>query len=186
MVSRYIRFAPLAAFAAMLVATPANAELPVGALAPDIATQGAMGGKVVPFSLKAALKKGAVVLYFYPKAFTQGCTLEAHAFAEATADFKKAGAMVVGMSADDVPTLQRFSTEACRDKFAVASASPAVVKAYDVALKKADGTVLPITSRTSYVIARGGRIVMVHSNMDYRDHVKLTLEAVRKLKAKKG
>ncbi|MCC6941621.1 MAG: redoxin domain-containing protein, partial [Novosphingobium sp.] len=109
-------------------------------------------------------------------------TLEAHAFAEASDDFKAAGATVVGMSNDDIATLQKFSTEACRDKFAVAAASPAVIKAYDVALKLPAGISTGLTKRTSYVIARNGKVTMVHSDMDYRDHVKLTLAAVRKLK----
>ena len=174
-------FAAAAAFA-VSVSAPALAELPTGARAPDFAAQGALAGKPFSFKLQQALKKGPVVLYFYPKAFTQGCTLEAHAFAEATAQFKAAGATVIGMSNDDVATLQKFSTEACRDKFAVASASPAVIKAYDVDLRKPDGSSTGLTKRTSYVIARNGKIVMVHSDMDYRDHVKMTLAAVRKLK----
>jgi len=171
---------PLAALAA-LVATPAMAALPVGAKAPDFATQGALDGKPFAFALKDALKKGPVVLYFYPKAFTQGCTLEAHAFSEASDDFHKAGATIVGMSADDLPTLQKFSTEACRGKFAVATASPQVIKDYDVALVR-PGMPAGLTNRTSYVIARNGKITLVHSDLDYRDHVRLTLEAVRKLK----
>ncbi|MPS70751.1 MAG: peroxiredoxin [Novosphingobium sp.] len=170
-----------AALALAFSAGAADAALPVGAKAPAFSTQGAKGGKAMSFDLKAALKKGPVVLYFYPKAFTQGCTLEAHAFADATDDFAKLGATVVGMSNDDLPTLQKFSTEACRDKFAVAVATPAVIKAYDVALKR-EGAPAGMTDRTSYVIARDGRIVMVHSDLDYRDHVRLTLEAVRKLK----
>lgn len=174
-------FAAAAAFA-VSVSAPALAELPTGARAPDFAAQGALAGKPFSFKLRQALKKGPVVLYFYPKAFTQGCTLEAHAFAEATAQFKAAGATVIGMSNDDVATLQKFSTEACRDKFAVASASPALIKAYDVDLRKPDGSSTGLTKRTSYVIARNGKIVMVHSDMDYRDHVKMTLAAVRKLK----
>lgn len=174
-------FAAAAAFA-VSVSAPALAELPTGARAPDFAAQGALAGKPFSFKLHQALKKGPVVLYFYPKAFTQGCTLEAHAFAEATAQFKAAGATVIGMSNDDVATLQKFSTEACRDKFAVASASPALIKAYDVDLRKPDGSSTGLTKRTSYVIAGNGKIVMVHSDMDYRDHVKMTLAAVRKLK----
>lgn len=174
--------AAAAAAFALSVSAPALAELPTGARAPDFAASGALAGKPFSFKLQQALKKGPVVLYFYPKAFTQGCTLEAHAFAEATAQFKAAGATVIGMSNDDVATLQKFSTEACRDKFAVASASPAVIKAYDVDLRKPDGSSTGLTKRTSYVIARNGKIVMVHSDMDYRDHVKMTLAAVRKLK----
>ena len=168
------------ALAATTLSVPASAELPKGAAAPDFTTQGALAGKPFTFHLRQALKKGPVVLYFYPKAFTQGCTLEAHAFAEATPDFARAGATVVGMSADDLPALVKFSREACRDKFAVGIASPAVIKAYDVDLKREDVST-GLTTRTSYVIARDGRIRMVHSNMDYRDHVRLTLEAVKAL-----
>ncbi len=171
--------AAAAAFA--LFCAPASAELASGATAPVFEAKGALAGKPFSFSLASALKKGPVVLYFYPKAFTSGCTLEAHAFAEASDQFKAAGATVVGMSNDDIATLQKFSTEACRDKFAVAAATPQVIKAYDVALKAA-GISTGLTKRTSYVIGQNGKIVMVHSNMDYRDHVKLTLAAVRKLK----
>lgn len=183
-ISRWIPLAILAALAAGFSATPALAELPVGAKAPVFAAQGALAGKEFTFNLAAALRKGPVVLYFYPKAFTQGCTLEAHAFAEATPDFAKAGATVIGMSADDVPTLKKFSTEHCRDKFAVASASPEVIRAYDVAMKR-EGLPPGLTSRTSYVIARNGKIVMVHSNLDWKYHVRLTLEAVQKLALRK-
>lgn len=171
-----------AAAAFAIASAPASAELANGAKAPAFEARGALAGKPFSFSLANALKKGPVVLYFYPKAFTQGCTLEAHAFAEASDQFKAAGATVVGMSNDDIATLQKFSTEACRDKFAVAAASPAVIKAYDVDLKKPDGVSTGLTKRTSYVIGRNGKIVMVHSDMDYRDHVKMTLAAVRKLK----
>lgn len=178
---------PLAALAALaLVSTPmfAQAALPKGAVAPDFTAQGALGGKPFSIHLKQALKRGPVVLYFYPKAFTQGCTLEAHAFADATPDFAKAGATVIGMSNDDVATLTRFSTEECRNKFAVASATPAIIKAYDVDLQQA-GKSTGLTTRTSYVIAPSGKVTMVHSDMDYRDHVKLTLAAVQALKGRR-
>ena len=103
---------------------PAAAALPVGAKAPAIDTQASLAGKPFAFSLKSALKKGPVVLYFYPAAFTQGCTIEAHEFAEAADDFRKEGATVIGISADTIETLNRFSREACRDKFAVAVGKP--------------------------------------------------------------
>lgn len=175
--------AALAATATLIVPAAASAELPVGAKAPGFATQGALAGKAFGFNLAAALRKGPVVLYFYPKSFTQGCTLEAHAFAEAMDDFQKAGATVIGLSADDLETQKKFSTEHCRDKFPVAIATPAIIQAYQVQLKKPDGTLLPITSRTSYVIGRDGRIKLTYTNMDYKDHVKQTLAAVRGLKA---
>lgn len=171
---------------AMLIAAagvvPAAANLPQGAKAPVFATQGAKAGKPFAFSLRTALRKGPVVLYFYPKAFTEGCTLEAKAFADATPQFAAAGATVVGMSADDLPTLMRFSTEACRDQFTVAIAKPAVISAYDVDLKR-EGVSTGRTSRTSYVIGQDGRVKFVHSDMNYKDHVRLTLAAVQELKA---
>lgn len=171
-----------AALAMLAIPTTSYAELASGVRAPQFATRGAVGGKPFAFNLRAALRRGPVVLYFYPKAFTQGCTLEAHAFAEATDDFRAAGATVIGMSADDLPTLQRFSTEACRDKFAVGIATPAIIRAYDVDLRKPDGSSTGLSTRTSYVISRDGRVRMVHSNMDYKDHVRLSLEAVRALR----
>ncbi len=184
-------FLTAAVLLSLTVSAAGQAALPQGARAPQIVTQGALDGKPFTFDLRRALRNGPVVLYFYPKAFTQGCTLEAHAFAEAIDDFKAAGASVIGMSNDDLPTLQRFSTSECRSKFAVAVASPATIRAYDVAL------VLPpemaaraaqmqgLSSRTSYVIARDGRITFVHSDLDYRDHVRLTLEAVRALRTRR-
>ncbi|MCJ2181157.1 peroxiredoxin [Novosphingobium sp. 1949] len=176
-------FLTLAALGLTSLPLAAHAALPVGAKAPLFKTKGAKAGKVMDFDLAAALKKGPVVLYFYPKAFTQGCTLEAHAFAEATPEFARLGATVVGMSADDLPTLQKFSTEECRDKFAVATASPAVVKGYDAAMNR-PGVPDGVTARVSYVIAQSGKIVEVHSDPDYRDHVTLALEAVKALRKK--
>ncbi|MCL9981996.1 MAG: peroxiredoxin [Erythrobacter sp.] len=173
-------FASLAATAALALAglaTSASAELPVGEKAPAFTTKAALAGKEFGFSLAAALAKGPVVLYFYPKAFTQGCTLEANAFAEAMPKFKAAGASVIGMSNDDIATLKRFSREECRDAFPVGVAGPKVIGAYDVAMGSSG-----LTTRTSYVIAPGGRIVAVHSNSDYRGHVEKTLAAVRALK----
>lgn len=169
-----------AALALIFAAGPGAADLPIGAKAPAFTAQGALGGKRFAFNLRAALRKGPVVLYFYPKAFTQGCTLEAKAFADASEDFRKAGASVIGVSADDLPTLERFSKEACRGKFAVLAATPAIISAYDVDLKR-EGASTGLTTRTSYVIAKDGRIKFVHANMDYKDHVRLTLEAVRAL-----
>jgi peroxiredoxin Q/BCP len=172
-----------AALAALTISSGVGAQLPVGAKAPQFTTKGALAGKPYAFDLAAALRKGPVVLYFYPKAFTQGCTLEAHAFAEASGDFAALGAQVIGMSADDLPTLEKFSTAECRDKFAVATATPAIIKAYDVALNH-PGIPSGLTDRTSYVIAQNGKITLVHTDLDYKDHVKLTLDAVKALKAK--
>ncbi len=171
------RFFALAALASL--AAPAGAALPVGAKAPEIVTTGAVGGKAFKLDLQRELRKGPVVLYFFPKAFTKGCTLEAHAFSEAAAEFHKAGAEVIGMSADNLPTLEQFSVKECRSAFPVATATPATIRAYDVAFDKAPG----LTNRTSYVIGRDGRVVMVHSDLDWSQHVAKTLAAVRALKS---
>ena len=162
-------------------AWPATAALPIGSNAPDFRTMGALGGKPFRLHLAEQLRSGPVVLYFYPKAFTKGCTLEAKAFADAMPQFRAAGARVIGMSADDLPTLKRFSTEACRNVFPVAIASKATVKAYDVSMPLV-GAVSTMTNRTSYVIGRDGRIAMVHSELDWKDHVAKTLAAVQAMK----
>ncbi|MBB3955158.1 peroxiredoxin [Novosphingobium sediminicola] len=174
----------LAAFAAAaMMSAPAHAELAVGAAAPAFVTQGAKAGKPFTFDLKKALKNGPVVVYFYPKAFTKGCTLEAHAFAEATDDFAKAGAMVIGMSADDLPTLEKFSTMECRGKFPVAIADAGIIKNYDVALS-IPGLSAAVTKRTSYVIGKDGKIKLAFTDMDYKDHVSKTLATVQGLAGK--
>lgn len=158
---------------------PAWAALPVGARAPDFVTTGAIAGKPFRLQLSEQLKNGPVVLYFFPKAFTKGCTLEARAFSEASGEFSKAGARVIGLSRDDLPTLQRFSVEECRNAFPVAIASEATAKAYDVVLEQKP----ELTDRTSYVIAPDGRIVFVHSELDWSEHVQKTLAAVKALSA---
>ena len=168
----------LCGLALALVALPAPAALPTGARAPDFFTTGALAGKPFRLHLKQQLRKGTVVLYFFPKAFTKGCTLEARAFSEAKERFRRAGARVIGLSADDLPTLQKFSVEGCRNAFAVATATPEIIAAYDVALKQKAG----LTDRTSYVISQSGRIVMVQSDLDWSQHVAKTLAAVQALR----
>ncbi|MDE0879702.1 MAG: peroxiredoxin, partial [Sphingomonas bacterium] len=131
--------------------------------------------------LAQQLKKGPVVLYFFPAAFTGGCNAEAHAFAEASDQFKAAGATVIGMSADNIPTLQRFSQEKCAGKFAVASAGPKVVAGYDVDLHhEINGN--NATRRTSYVIGQDGRVKFVHDDLSPDRHVETTLAAVKALR----
>jgi len=172
-----------AALAGAALLPTAQAALPVGAAAPDFTAQAAVGGKTFQFSLAKALAQGPVVLYFYPKAFTRGCTIEAHEFAEATDRFKALGATVVGMSNDDIGTLQKFSVEACRNKFAVAADADAkVMKAYDAAL-----TLVPNTAdRISYVIAPDGKVLYVYANLAANGHVENTLKAVERWKAAAG
>ena len=173
------RLATLIVLAA--IATPAAAALPVGSKAPDFVTTGALAGKPFRLHLANELRKGPVVLYFFPKAFTQGCTLEAHTFSDAEKDFRKAGARVIGMSADDLSTLKKFSVEACRNAFPVATATPGVIRAYDVKLKQNPA----MTDRTSYVIAPNGRVTFVHSELNWSEHVAKTLAAVNALQAKR-
>ncbi|UAB77256.1 peroxiredoxin [Erythrobacter sp. SCSIO 43205] len=173
---RLLKWAFGVGVAGAMLTAPALAELPKGASAPQFTTSAALAGKQMGFSLSSALRQGPVVLYFYPKAFTQGCTLEANAFAEAMPQFRAAGASVVGMSNDDIDTLKRFSKEECRDAFPVGVAGLDLINAYDVALGSSG-----LASRTSYVIATDGRIAMVHSDSDYRSHVAKTLAAVRAL-----
>ena len=164
--------------AASIATSPAVAALKVGDKAPDFTTVGAVGGKDFKIHLAELLKHGPVVLYFFPKAFTSGCTAEAHAFSESIGEFKKAGAQVIGMSGDDLPTLHQFSEKECRSAFPVATATPLLQKEYDVAWAAHPG----ITTRTSYVIGRDGKIVMVHDDLDFSQHVAKTLAAVRALK----
>lgn len=168
----------LSAIALALSPVAALAALPVGAVAPRFVTQGAIAGKTFSFDLQKTLRKGPVVLYFFPAAFTSGCTLEARAFAEATADFAKVGATVVGVAADPIDKLAKFSVEECRNKFAVAVATPAMIAGYDVVLPQLAGR----SNRTSYVITKGGRIAYSYSAMRPDEHVANTLAAVRALR----
>jgi len=169
------------ALSVCLLATPALAALQPGAAAPNFTTQATLGTAEFTFSLADALKKGPVVLYFYPAAFTSGCTEEAHEFADATPQFQALGATVIGISEDDIPTLKKFGTSECRSKFAVASDKDgSISKAYDsVLLFKFVGH----SNRTSYVITPDGKIAYSYSAMDPSGHVGNTMAAVKAWKA---
>ena len=171
----------LAAAALVTLAGAAHAMLKPGDPAPAFSTQAALAGKPFAFDLKAALARGPVVLYFFPKAFTSGCTVEAHAFAEKTPEFAALGATVVGMSHDDIDTLKKFSVEECRDQFAVASDPKAqTIKAYDAS------SLLPgVASRISYVIGQDGKIAFTHEGSNPLQHVDQTLKAVQQLTGKR-
>lgn len=176
----------LSLFAALALPAAGQAALKVGAKAPAFDTRASLAGKDFDFSLAKALKKGPVVLYFFPAAFTKGCTVEAHEFAEATDDFAKMGATVIGMAADPIEKLNQFSVQECRNKFAVGVATPAMIKGYDVALEAGlIPNVTGRTNRTSYVIAPDGRIAFVHSELGVAGHVSGTMAAVKALKAKR-
>ncbi|MGB8625566.1 MAG: peroxiredoxin [Candidatus Cybelea sp.] len=168
--------------AAMLAAmtAPASAALSLGTKAPEFSLPATLGGNVFTFNLADALKKGPVVLYFYPAAFTKGCTIEAHDFADAIEQYTALGATVIGVSHDPLDTLQKFSVSDCRSKFAVAAdTSQTVMKSYD--------SVLPqnpqYANRTSYVIAPDGTIIYTYTSLDPSLHVQNTLTALKAWKA---
>jgi len=173
--ARISAFLPL--FVGALASTGALAALPNGTPAPDFTAQASLAGKPFTFSLAEALKQGPVVLYFYPAAFTSGCTVEAHNFAEATEKFKELGATVIGVSHDDIETLNKFSVSECRNKFAVAAdADKKIMKAYDAQLfLKPDWA-----KRTSYVIAPTGEILYSYNSLNPDKHVANTMAAVKK------
>ncbi|GAC1505830.1 MAG: peroxiredoxin [Steroidobacteraceae bacterium] len=163
-----------------LFSAPSYAALKPGVQAPDFTTQATLAGKPFKFALADALKNGPVVLYFYPAAFTPGCTVEAHEFAEATDKFKALGATVIGVSHDPIDKLNKFSVSECRNKCAVASdADQGITKAYDAVL-----AIKPeYANRTSYVIAPTGQIIYEYTALNPEKHVGNTLAAVEKWKA---
>jgi peroxiredoxin len=163
----------------LAVGAPARAALKVGAPVPDFTAQAARGGDVRDFRLKAALAKGPVVLYFFPKSFTSGCTIEAHAFSDHIAEFRNYGATVIGVSADDIETQKRFSKEECRSNFLVAS-DPGlkIARAYDAVLLGS------FANRTSYVIARDGHVLETYTNLEPLGHIDNALRALRDVKEK--
>jgi peroxiredoxin len=163
---------------------PALAALNVGQTAPEFKAQASLGGKVFSFDLADALKQGPVVLYFYPAAFTKGCTIEAHTFADAMDQFKSLHATVIGVSHDTIDTLNKFSVSECRSKFAVA-ADPAlnVAKQYDAVLPQ-DPT---YANRTSYVIAPDGKILATLTDLAHpQQHVENALAVLKKYEASQG
>ena len=169
--------------AAACFALPAIAALKVGDAAPMFTAEASLGGSVYRYKLQDTLRKGPVVLYFYPAAFTKGCTIEAHEFAEAIGKYAALGASVIGVSHDSIDTLKRFSVSECGSKFPVA-ADPDhnITKSYD--------SIMPdrpqYANRTSYVIAPDGTIIYEYTNLDPGKHVENTLAALRKWAADGG
>jgi peroxiredoxin Q/BCP len=162
--------------AALALQTPAWAALDIGDRAPNFSIQAALGGNVFTFSLAEQLAKGPVVLYFFPLAFSEGCSLEAHQFAEATAQFQALGASVVGVSGDDIDTLSKFSTQACQSKFAVGSdQGKKVIQSYDAVMRAQPD----YANRISYVIAPNGSVVYNYVNLNPERHVERTLRALK-------
>ncbi len=167
------------ALGCLVLVSPLYAALKEGDPAPDFTTQASLAGVPFKFSLADALKSGPVVLYFYPAAYSHGCTIEAHEFAEATDKFKAMGATVIGISHDTVDTLNKFSVSDCRNKFAVASdADQKITKEYDATL-----FFTSYSNRTSYVISPAGKILYAYSALSPDKHVENTMAAVAKWRA---
>lgn len=158
------------------LALPAFAALSVGAKAPMFTAQASLDGKEFTFKLADELKKGPVVVYFYPEAFTKGCTIEAHKFAEAMDQYHALGAQVVGVSHDKIDKLNKFSVSECQSKFPVADdSSQAIMKSYDALLPGHE----EYANRTSYVIAPDGTIIYQYTDMNPDGHITNTLKAIQ-------
>ncbi|HTX04564.1 MAG TPA: peroxiredoxin [Steroidobacteraceae bacterium] len=179
-----------------VAALPAMAALKVGESAPRFTAQASLAGKTFTFSLRKALRKGPVVVYFYPSAYTGGCDIEAHTFAQDSGKFAAAGATIIGVSLDSIQRLNDFSADPkyCAGKFPTASdADGAISKSYEVAvhqgppgLKDVRGVEIGhgFADRTTFVIARDGKIVSVISKVSPAEHVAKALQVVRRLQAK--
>lgn len=156
----------------------AQAALDIGDVAPRFTAQAALGGKIFSYSLSDALAKGPVVLYFFPAADSAECSIEAHAFAEAIDQFAALGASVIGMSADGIDVLSKFSVKSCQSRFPVASdESKAIIASFDAVMQ----TRPDFANRLSYVIAQDGKIAYYYHNLNPDRHVERMLGAVRAL-----
>jgi peroxiredoxin Q/BCP len=180
-----------------LITLPALAALKTGESAPDFSARASLAGKEFAFSLKAALKKGPVVVYFYPSAFTGGCNIEAHTFAENKEKFDAAGASIIGVSRDSIARLDAFSADPqyCAGKIPVASdADGAIAKAYGLTkmdirpgMKDTRGVEIDhdFTERTTFVITPDGKIAATLSSADDKitpaEHVEKSLAVVKQL-----
>jgi peroxiredoxin len=168
----------LAAAVAAGVAGPACAALDIGDAVPRFTATAALGGKIFRYSLAEALAKGPVVVYFFPAADSSDCSLEAHAFAEAIDQFAALGATVIGVSADDIDILAKFSVKSCQSRFPVASdASKTVINGFDALMQ----TRPDFANRLSYVIAPDGTVAYYYQNLNPDKHVERMLNAVKAL-----
>jgi len=187
----------VAAVLAASIALPAAAALKEGDNAPDFKAQASQAGKAFGYSLKDALKKGPVVVYFYPSAYTGGCNVQAHAFAVNQEKFAAAGASIVGVSLDSIARLNDFSADPayCAGKIAVASdADGRIAKAYDLVVKDAapgrkDTRGVDIdhgfAERTTFIVTPNGKVAAVVGGLAPGANVEQALQAVQKLAAAK-
>ena len=175
----------LSCFLASLLPSLARAELTVGTAAPAFSAKAAQGGAELTFKLSEALKKGPVVVYFYPKSFTSVCTEEAHLFAEAMPEFEKLGSSVIGISTDTIETQRQFSKTECRDKFPVAADPEGkIVKAYDAVALNLGVSIF--ANRTSYVITPDGKVAAVLTASDAGSHIQSALKFVKAWKPRQA
>lgn len=187
----------MAAALAASIALPAAAALKEGDNAPDFKAQASQAGKAFGYSLKDALKKGPVVVYFYPSAYTGGCNVQAHAFAVNQEKFAAAGASIVGVSLDSIARLNDFSAdpEYCAGKIAVASdADGRIAKAYDLTVREATpgrkdtrGKDIDhgFAERTTFIVTPNGKVAAVVGGLAPGANVEQALQAVQKLAAVK-
>ena len=189
----------LAAAAIGMVALPVLAALKVGDKAPDFSARASLAGKEFNFSLAEAEKKGPVVVYFYPSAYTQGCDIEAHTFAENKDKFDAAGATIIGVSGDSIERLDQFSADPnyCAGKFPVASDSDLkVAKMYDLStnagkpgMKDVRGVEIghDFIERETFVVGKDGKIIATFSSKEDKlspaQHVEKSLDIVEHLKS---
>lgn len=163
---------------AAALAAPAFAALDIGDPVPKFTATAALGGKTFSYSLADALAKGPVVVYFFPAADSQDCSIEAHAFAEAIDQFAALGATVIGVSADNIDTLAKFSVKSCQSRFPVASdESKTVIEGFDALMK----TRPDFANRLSYVITPNGKVAYYFQNLNPDKHVERMLNALRTL-----
>lgn len=168
----------VAAALTLAAAQPAVAALDIGDPVPKFIANAALGGKTFRYSLSDALAKGPVVVYFFPAADSADCSIEAHAFAEAIDKFAALGATVIGVSADGIDTLSKFSVKACQNRFPVASdESKTVINGFDALMQ----TRPDFANRLSYVIAPDGKVAYYYQNLNPDKHVERMLAAVRAL-----
>jgi peroxiredoxin len=185
----------LAGLLSCAVLSPALAALKAGDAAPDFDAQASFAGKASPYSLKQALRKGPVVVYFYPSAYTSGCNVQAHAFAVSYDKFAQAGASIVGVSLDSIERLNDFSRdpEYCNSRFPVASdADGRVAKSYELdvmqgraGLKDTRGVEIGhgFAERTTFIVTPDGRIAATIGGMSPEANVRKALEVVQSLRA---
>jgi len=161
---------------AVIASFPVHAALDIGEAAPTFVTQAAQGGKIYKYSLSEALAKGPVVVYFFPAAFSAGCSIEAHTFAESIDKFAALKTTVIGVSGDDIDTLAKFSIQECQSKFPVGSDdTKTIMNSFDAVMALRP----EYANRISYLIAPNGKILYEYKSLNPYNHVTKVLSALQ-------